>query len=195
MAKQIEFFFDFLSPPTYLAYTQLPGIVERTGAEIVWRPMFTIGLHQLTGNQSPVMVPNKLKWVKKDQQRSAARYGVPLKNNPHAPLNILPALRGALVALRDGGFDAYCKAMFEAMWLDGKDLGNPEVFAEIVAGAGLDAAHFAAAIEEPEIKEQLKANTQEAADRGAFGAPTFFVGDEMEFGQDRLEFVEAAAAG
>lgn len=194
MAKQIEFFFDFLSPPTYLAYTQLPGIVERTGAEIVWRPMFTIGLHQLTGNQSPVMVPNKREWVRKDQLRFAKRYGVPLNHNPHAPLNILPALRGALVAQRDGGFDAYCKAMFEAMWVEGKDLGDPQIFAEIVEGAGLDAAHFAAAINEPEIKEKLKADTQEAADRGAFGAPTFFVGEEMQFGQDRLEFVEAAVA-
>ncbi len=194
MPNTIEFFFDFLSPPSYLAYTQLPGIAERTGAEIIWRPMFTIGLHQLTGNTSPIMVPNKGVWVRQDVQRFAARYGVPLVINPHVPLNILPALRGALVAQRDGGFKPYCRAMFTAMWVDEADLSDPAIFAAVIEGAGLDAGHFAEAIRSEAIKDKLKADTQEAAERGAFGAPTFFIGDEMHFGQDRLDFVEAAAA-
>lgn len=194
MPKTIEFFFDFLSPPSYLAYMQLPGIAERTGAEIIWRPMFTIGLHQLTGNTSPIMVPNKGVWARQDVQRFAKRYGVPLNINPHVPFNILPALRGALVAQEEGSFEPYCRAVYTAMWVDEADLSDPAVFAGVIEGAGLDAAHFAEAIRSDAIKEKLKADTQEAADRGAFGAPTFFVGDEMHFGQDRLDFVEAAAA-
>lgn len=194
MPKTIEFFFDFLSPPSYLAYTQLPGIAERTGAEIIWRPMFTIGLHLLTGNTSPIMVPNKGVWARQDVQRFAKRYGVPLNINPHVPLNILPALRGALVAQEEGSFEAYCRAIYTAMWVDGADLSDPAVFAGVIESAGLDAAHFAEAIRSDAIKEKLKADTQEAADRGAFGAPTFFIGDEMHFGQDRLDFVEAAVA-
>ena len=194
MSKTVEIFFDFLSPPSYLAWTQVPGIVRRTGASALWRPMFTIGLHQLTENRSPVMVPNKARWIAGDLQRFARRYGVTLNPNPHGIINILPADRAAALAEKEGVVEQLMATAYPAMWVDGRDLSDPKVLGEVIAAAGLDAARYLAAIETDEVKNLLKQNTQEAADRGAFGAPTFFVGDEMFFGQDRLDFVEEALA-
>lgn len=192
MARTLEFFFDFMSPPTYLAYTQLPGLLARTGAEVSWRPMYTIGLHQLTGNQSPIMVPNKGKWVGQDLLRFVKRYGVPFKPNPHQPVKVVPSLRGAVVAQEGEGFHGYVDAVFKAMWVEGQDIGNLDVLRDLIAGAGLDADHFLKRISDDDIKQKLIDNTQEAADRGAFGAPSFFVGDALFWGQDRLDFVEEA---
>jgi 2-hydroxychromene-2-carboxylate isomerase len=188
--SSVEIFFDFLSPPSYLAWTQIPGILERTGATAKWRPMFTLGLHELTGNRSPISVPNKGKWIMGDLQRFARRYGVDFNLNPNGFFNILPADRAAAVAERDGVVEQLASTMYPAMWVEGRDLSDPAVLKDIIASAGLDADYYLEAIETDEIKDKLKNNTQEAADRGAFGAPTFFVGDEMFFGQDRLDFVE-----
>jgi len=190
MSKTVEIFFDFLSPPSYLAWTQMPGICERTGACVIWRPMFTIGLHELTGNRSPITVPNKGKWVMRDLQRFARRYGVTLNPNPNGFINILPSNRAAVVADKEGVVEQLMAQAYPAMFVDGRDLSDLAVLKDIIASAGLDADYYLEAIATDEIKSQLKNNTQEAADRGAFGAPTFFVGDEMFFGQDRLEFVE-----
>jgi 2-hydroxychromene-2-carboxylate isomerase len=190
MSKTVEIFFDFLSPPSYLAWTQMPGILERTGAAAIWRPMFTIGLHELTGNRSPITVPNKAKWVMKDLQRYARKYGVPLNPNPNGFINILPSGRAAALAEREGVVEQLMAKAYPAMFVEGRDLADPDVLREIIASAGLDADRYLDAITTDEVKALLKNNTQEAADRGAFGAPTFFVGDEMFFGQDRLEFVE-----
>ena len=193
MARELEFFFDFMSPPTYLAYTQMTGLKARTGATVRMRPMLTLGLHQLTGNRPPGMVANKGAWMAGDMQRWARRYGVTLNSNPHMnELKIVPPLRGALVAEEMGRMDAYCDAMFRGMWLEGANIGEPEHFARLVGEAGLDLAAVQAGIERADIKDQLRANTQEAADRGAFGAPSFFVGNELFWGNDRLDFVEEA---
>jgi len=198
MSKTVEIFFDFLSPPSYLAWTQMPAILERTGASAVWRPMFTIGLHELTGNRSPIVVPNKAKWVMGDLQRYARRYGVTLNLNPHGFINILPIGRAAALAEREGVVEQLMAKAYPAMFVDGRDLADTEVIRDVLTSAGLDADRYAQAITTDEIKDLLKNNTQEAADRGAFGAPTFFVrtqtGDEMFFGQDRLEFVEEELA-
>ena len=192
MSNTVEIFFDFLSPPSYLAWTQVPGLLERTGAQAVWRPMFTLGLHELTGNRSPITVPNKAKWVMGDLQLWANKYGVPLNPNPHGFINILPANRAAALAEREGVVEQLMASAYPAMWVEGRDLSDAKVLADIIAKAGLDATRYLDAIATDEVKNLLKANTQEAADRQAFGAPTFFVGDALFFGQDRLEFVEAA---
>ncbi len=193
MARELEFFFDFMSPPTYLAYTQLPGLIARTGAKVIYRPMFTIGLHQLTGNRSPREVPNKARWMGGDLQRWARRYGVTLGANSHIEtLKIIPPLRGAFVANERGETDAYMAAMFRGMFIEDVNIGAPDSFARLLGEAGLDPAAYAQGIERADVKDALKASTQEAADRGAFGAPTFFVAGEMFWGQDRLGFVEEA---
>ena len=192
MAKPVEFFFDVVSPTAYLAWTQMPALATRSGAEIVWRPFFLGGVMQATGNRPPGMVAPKGKWMNEDLQRFARRYGVPFAFNPAFPMNTLPAMRGALHAEREGMLQPYLDQLFPAAWVEARDVGAADVLGDIVAKAGLDPARFEAAIQSDEIKSALKANTDEAVERGAFGAPTFFVGNEMFFGQDRLDFVEEA---
>lgn len=192
MSKSVEFFFDFGSPASYLAWTQLPRIAAETGATIVWRPMLLGGVFKATGNQSPVAIPAKGRYMLQDFARFARRYGVPMTFNPHFPINTLPLMRGATAYLDTPLFQPYLTAVFEAMWQQQKNLGQPEVIAEALATAGYDPEDFQRRIEDEAVKERLKATTEEAVRRGAFGAPTFFVGDEMYFGQDRLDFVVEA---
>lgn len=190
MTKTVEIFFDFMSPPSYLAWTQMPEIAARTGAEVKYRPMYAIGLHDIVGNQSPVMVPNKGKWVGGDLQRYARNYGVTLNMNPNGFIKIVPALRAAALAEQEGDLEILMAVIFPAMFVEGLNLSDIEVVGALIAKAGLDSPRYLEAIKTDEVKELLKRNTQEAADRGAFGAPTFFIGDTMHFGQDRLHFVE-----
>jgi 2-hydroxychromene-2-carboxylate isomerase len=194
MSKQVEFFFDFGSPAAYLAYTQLPKIAAAAGAEILWRPMLLGGVFKATGNASPVSVPAKGKWMMGDLARYARRYGVPFAIPPGFPLNTLALMRGAagMHMRRPELFGRYVEAIFNAMFGVPRDLRDPKVIAGILRGIGMDPEEFEAMVADPEVKQRLIATTEEAVARGAFGAPTFFVGADMFFGQDRLDFVAAA---
>lgn len=190
--KRAEFFFDFGSPASYLAYTQMDGIAQRTGAEIVWRPMLLGGVFKATGNASPAMVPAKGKWMNADLARFATRYGVPFNRNPFFPVNTLVMMRGAAAFEGTKDFRPYVDAMFRAMWIDQKNMNDLPTAAGVLKAAGFDPQAFMAKAESQEAKDRLKATTEEAVARGVFGAPTTFVGADMFFGQDRLDFVEAA---
>jgi 2-hydroxychromene-2-carboxylate isomerase len=192
--KQVEFFFDFGSPTAYLAYTQLPGIADECGAEILWRPMLLGGVFKATGNQSPVLIAPKGAWMWGDMDRWARRYGVPLVKNPHFIINTLTLMRiAAGLQMREPGlFLRYVNAMFHAMWVAPCNLGDPAVLAATLEKAGFDAAALAALAGDAQVKARLIAVTEEAVRRGVFGAPTLFAGGEMFFGQDRLEFVREA---
>jgi 2-hydroxychromene-2-carboxylate isomerase len=194
MVKTIEFFFDFGSPTSYLAYTQLPRIAADCGAELAWRPMLLGGVFKATGNSSPVTVPAKGRWMFHDIQRHANRYRVPFKFNPAFPVNTLTLMRGAagLQMKEPARFGAYVDAIYRAMWAEPRNLGDAGALADTLKEAGFDAEAFTALVADPEVKAKLAANTDEAVQRGAFGAPTMFVGDTMFFGQDRLDFVREA---
>ena len=192
MPKTLEYYFDYVSPFTYLANTQLPRIVERTGADVDYRPVLLGALQKVAGNPPPITVPNKGKYMTADLGRWAHRYGITLQFNPAFPINTVTLMRAALVTLEDGGFADFHEAVFSAMWRDPKNLGDEAVVREVITGAGLDAARILERTQEPAIKDKLKAYTAEAHERGAFGAPTFFVDGEMYFGNDRLDFVEEA---
>ncbi|MGZ5236084.1 MAG: 2-hydroxychromene-2-carboxylate isomerase [Caldimonas sp.] len=194
MSRSVEYFFDFGSPTSYLAWTQLPKIAAETGAGIVWRPMLLGGVFKATGNASPVSVPAKGRWMNADIARWAARYGVPFRFNPHFPINTLTLMRGAtgLQMRQPADFARYLDVVHRAMWEAPANLGDPAVLAAILAEAGFDADAFMALVADPEVKARLVATTEEAVARGVFGAPTFFVGDDMFFGQDRLDFVREA---
>jgi 2-hydroxychromene-2-carboxylate isomerase len=191
-----EFFFDFGSPTSYLAWTQLPGICAAAGAELVCRPILLGGVFQATGNASPVTVPAKGKYMLDDMARFARRYGVPMKFNPHFPINTLQLMRAAIgvQARLPERFAEFMKAAFDAMWVEPRNMGDPTVVAEVLRRAGFDAKELLELASDPAVKEGLKINTEEAVRRGAFGAPTMFVGNEMFFGQDRLDFVREALA-
>ena len=191
--RRIEFFFDYGSPTAYLAYTQLPGIAQRTGAKIVYRPMLLGGVFKATGNHSPATIPAKGVWISQDLPRFAARYGVPFAHNPYFPINTLNLMRGAVAADREGRLVPYSGAIYRAMWADKRNMEDPIVIGTVLRDAGFDPAAMMAAIGTAEAKDKLKASTEEAVARGVFGAPTCFVGDTMFFGQDRLDFVEEEA--
>ena len=192
MSKSLEFFFDVGSPTTYLAWTQLPKIAAEAGATIIWRPMLLGGVFKATGNQSPVNIPAKGRYMLQDLARYARRYGVPMTFNPHFPINTLTLMRGAAGYLDTPQFATYVTTIFNALWVEQKNLGKPEVVADVLRAAGLDPAEFERLVNDDGVKEWLKGITEEAIRRGAFGAPTFFIGEEMHFGQDRLDFVAEA---
>lgn len=196
MSKSVEFYFDFGSPTSYLAYTQLPGICAEAGAELVYRPVLLGGVFQATGNVSPIAVPAKGRYTLIDMQRFARRYGVPLKMNPHFPINTLLLMRAATgVQLRQPErFEALLACVFKGMWVDALNLGDAAVLGPLLAEAGFDPQALLALAADQEVKDALKANTEAAIKRGMFGAPTMFVGEEMFFGQDRLDFVREALA-
>jgi 2-hydroxychromene-2-carboxylate isomerase len=196
--KSVELFFDFGSPATYLAWTQLPALCAEAGADLVYRPMLLGGVFQATGNASPVAVPAKGRYVIADLARFARRYGVPLRMNPHFPVNTLVLMRCAVAMQREqpGRFDDFVGAIFRAMWVEPCNLGDPTELAATLTASGFDPKQLLDMAGRPDVKDALKANTEEAVRRGAFGAPTMFVREEMFFGQDRLDFVrEALTAG
>lgn len=198
MTRSVDFFFDVGSPAAYLAWTQLPALCAATGATAVLKPMLLGGVFQATGNASPVSVPAKARYVFTDFQRCARRFGVALQRNPHFPINTLVVMRAAagVQLTMPERLDAYLRAVFEAIWVKGLNLNDPAVVAEVWAAAGFDPAATLALANDADTKAALRATTEEAVARGVFGAPTLFVGDEMFFGQDRLDFVrDALAAG
>jgi 2-hydroxychromene-2-carboxylate isomerase len=194
---QLEFFFDYGSPFSYVADTQLAALRERTGAELRYRPMLLGGVFKATGNRSPAEEPvaPKRAYGGRDLQRWVAHYGVPFRPNPHFPINTLRLMRRCVGAQREGVFESFHSAVFPAFWSEGLDLGDDAVVARVLEAAGLDAERLAELAQDPDVKAELRATTEEAVARGVFGAPSFFVGDELYFGNDRLILVEKALSG
>ncbi len=194
MHKTVEFLFDVGSPYTYLAYHQLPEIARAQGAGIVWTPILLGGVFQATGNKSPAELPAKARYSNIDLQRWAKAYGVTIRMNPHFPINTLALMRGA-VAMQmrsEAEFHRYLRAIFSAMFENPRNLNEPAEIGAVLASAGFDPMAFMQQISEPAVKDRLKENTASAVARGVFGAPSFIVGEDMFWGQDRLEFVAQA---
>ncbi|MEZ6022384.1 MAG: 2-hydroxychromene-2-carboxylate isomerase [Hyphomonadaceae bacterium] len=192
-----EFLFDFASPNAYLAHRVLPEIVARTGARFSYTPVLLGGLFKLTGNQAPMLafanIPNKLAYEMLELRRFVARHKLDaFKMNPHFPVNTLLLMRGAVAAEMDGMLGPYVEAGFHFMWEEPKKMDDPAVWAEAIASAGLDAERLLARTKDDDVKAKLAANTDAAAKRGAFGIPSFFVGDEIYFGKNTLRDVEDA---
>ena len=192
--REVEFFFDVGSPYSYLAATQMRGIAERTGAKVRWRPFLLGAVHKDTGNEMPARVPHKARWMLQDLVRWGEQYGVPIRVPPSRfPLNTLKAQR-ALVAVEQTQpekVEELGLALFRAYWVDDRDVSDPAVVKEVADSCGLDGAAIVAAGDQQEIKDALRRSTGEAVERGAFGAPAMFVGDEHFWGNDRLGQLEA----
>jgi len=195
MARTLEFYFDYGSPYSYLADTQVEAIAKRAGATLARKPMLLGGVFKSTGNASPMTIELKSKWSATDLPMWARHYGVPFQRNPFFPVNTLALMRGATAAQIDGVFDKYHPAMFKAMWVDGRNLNDIKEVVAVLTAAGLDAQKIGNRIQDQDVKDRLKATTDEAVARGVFGAPTSFVDGMMFFGNDRLPFVEMALKG
>ena len=195
MARTLEFYFDYGSPYSYLADTQVESIAKRAGAALARKPMLLGGVFKATGNHSPAELPAKSTWSAFDMPMWAKHYGVPFQRNPFFPVNTLALMRGAAAAQLDGVFEQYHPAVYKAMWVDGRNLNEIKEIAAVLTGAGLDAQKFGQRIQDQDVKNRLKATTDDAVARGVFGAPTCFVDGLMFFGNDRLPFVEMALKG
>jgi 2-hydroxychromene-2-carboxylate isomerase len=195
MSRTLEFYYDYGSPYSYLADTQVEALAKRAGAKLERKPMLLGGVFKATGNAWPMTVALKSKWAASDMPMWARHYGVAFNRNPHFPVNTLVLMRGAAAAQLDGLFDRYHPAIYKAMWVDGRNLNDIAEVAAVLTAAGLDAKKFGNRVQDQDVKDRLKATTDEAVERGVFGAPTSFVGDKMFFGNDRLAFVEMALKG
>jgi 2-hydroxychromene-2-carboxylate isomerase len=195
-ARSVDFYFDFGSPASYLAATQLPHLCADIGAELVWKPMLLGGVFQATGNQSPAAIPAKGPYVFEDLKRFARRYGVPFRHNPYFPINTLLLMRGATgMQMREPErFHPYVEAVYHAMWVEPRNLNDAATVAAVLEEAGFEPERLLVLANDPGVKNRLKADTEAAVRRGVFGAPTMFVGQQMFWGQDRLDFVREALA-
>ncbi|HET8706016.1 MAG TPA: 2-hydroxychromene-2-carboxylate isomerase [Pseudomonadales bacterium] len=195
MALSIDFYFDFGSPTAYLAYQRLQQLKSVYDFELNYKPMLLGAVFKATQNASPVTIPAKGAYMMKhDLPRFVKRYGVEFNMNPFFPINTLALMRGAHAAIQANCFETYCEAVYNAIWRDGKNMGDVSIVKDVLQQAGLNADKLLAAIETPEIKQALVTVTDEAVQRGVFGAPTLFIGEEMFFGQDRMDFIEARLA-
>lgn len=195
MPNAIEFLFDVGSPTAYLAWHRLKGIAARSGADVIAVPILLGGVFKATGGSPPGTVAAKGRWMNEDMARWAARDGIVLASNQFFPVNTITMMRILAGLQGEPEFAAVADTLFAGMWQHGRNMADADVLAATLAEAGHDAAGLLALAQAPESKARLLANTEAAVARGVFGAPTCFVAGQMHFGQDRLDWVEAAAAG
>ena len=192
---RVQFLFDFGSPNAYLCHKVIPDIEARTEVKFEYLPILLGGLFKLSNNRSPgeafAGIPNKQAYNQLEMKRFVARHGLDrYRFNPHFPVNTLKIMRGAVAAQKLGCFVPYVDAMYAAMWEQGLNMDDPALIVQTLNAAGLDGQRLLDTTQDADVKERLVQNTQSAHDRGAFGSPTFFVGDEIFFGKDRLREVE-----
>ena len=192
---KVEFHFDFGSPNAYLAHLVIPEIEQRTSAKFEYVPVLLGGVYKLTGNRSPAEsllgVKNKPEYERLETARFIKRHGVTrFRQNPFFPVNTLTIMRGAIAAERLEVFERYVDEIYRHMWSEPKKLDDPAVLQAALVESGFDAERFAELVQDADIKAQLLDNTERSVARGTFGSPTFFVGDEIFFGKDRLRDVE-----
>ena len=192
--KSVEFYFDLGSPYSYLAYYRLLQIAEQQEIQIVYKPILLGGVFKATGNRSPIEIPVKGAYSILDMQRWAEYYHIPMQMNPHFPMNTLTLMRilTGVQLLHVEKFEQVLKLLFDAMFGTPQNLNEPNVLAEVLKPSGFSVEDIMSMVQSDVVKQKLITETEQAIQRGLFGAPTFFVGDEMYWGQDRLHFVEQA---
>ncbi len=195
MTPELEFDFDFGSPNAYLAHLVIPGIEKRSGVAFTYVPVLLGGVFKATGNVSPAIslrgIKNKPEYEALELRRFIARHGIErFARNPHFPVNTLQIMRGAVAARHLGCFPRYVDEVYRHMWAEPKKMDEPEVIRAALVESGLPADALLARAADPDVKQELLANTERAVARGVFGSPSFFVGDALFFGKDRLREVE-----
>jgi 2-hydroxychromene-2-carboxylate isomerase len=200
VGQNVEFLFDFGSPNAYLSHEAIPAIEKRSGATFVYVPILLGGIFKATNNKSPAEtlagIKNKPEFMELETRRFLKRFDVaPCVKNPFFPVNTLNLMRGAIAAQFEGVFEKYVEAAFHHMWREPKKMDDPAVAVRALTESGLDGAKLLTRAQDADVKTKLIDNTQKAVERGAFGSPTFFVGDEMFFGKEQLREVEELVSG
>jgi len=200
VGQKVEFLFDFGSPNAYLSHEAIPAIEKRTGASFEYVPILLGGIFKATNNRSPVEtlagVKNKPEFMQLETERFIKRFNVqPYVWNPYFPINTLNLMRGAVAAQFEGVFKKYVEAAFHHMWREPKKMDDPQVAVKALTESGLDGARLLTRAQDADVKAKLVENTQKAVERGAFGSPTFFVGNEIFFGKEQLREVEELVTG
>ena len=195
MTVKVEFLFDFGSPNAYLAEVAIAGIEQRTGVKFDYVPVLLGGIYKATGHMSPFEslrgIKNKPEYQALETQRFIRRHGiVKFRSNPFFPVNTLMLMRGAVAAQFEGVFEPYFRAAYHHMWEEPKKMDDPAIFRSAFLSSGIDIDRLAARAQQDDVKKKLIELTENAVRRGAFGSPTFFVGNEMFFGKDQLRDVE-----
>ena len=195
MSVKAEFLFDFGSPNAYLAHLVLPAIEQRTGTKFVYVPVLLGGVFKATNNVSPAVslqgIKNKGEYTQLETERFVRKHGITrYRRNPFFPVNTLKIMRGAIAAEKLGVFAKYVDEVYRWMWAEPRKMDEPDVIRSALAESGLPADALLKATEDPDVKQKLIANTEDAVARGVFGSPSFFVGKELFFGKDRLREVE-----
>ena len=195
--SKVEFHFDFGSPNAYLSHLVIPGITQRTGITFEYVPVLLGGVFKLTGNRSPAEafagIRNKPEYEKLETRRFIERHGITtFRANPFFPVNTLVLMRAAIAAAKLGVFEKYADEIYRHMWSDPKKLDDPAVLRTALTESGFDADQLLALAQTQPVKDELLTNTQRSVERGTFGSPTFFVGEKIFFGKDRLRDVEEA---
>ncbi len=195
MTVHAEFHFDFGSPNAYLAHLVLPGIEKRTGMRIEYVPVLLGGVFKATGNVSPAVslrgIKNKGEYTQLETRRFLKQHGITrYKPNPFFPVNTLQIMRGAVAAKRLGCFPRYVDEVYRHMWAEPRKMDEPDVIKAALAESGLPVDELIALVSDPGVKQELLENTERSVARGTFGSPSFYVGDELFFGKDRLREVE-----
>jgi 2-hydroxychromene-2-carboxylate isomerase len=195
-----QFLFDFGSPNAFLSHEAIPAIEQRSGVKFEYVPVLLGGIFKATNNKSPAEtlagIRNKREFHALETRRFVERYGVkPYTMNPFFPVNTLNLMRAAIAAQLEGVFEPYVEAAFHHMWAEPKKMDDLDIATKALSSSGLDGAKLLARAQEPEVKARLIKNTETAVERGAFGSPTFFVGDEMFFGKEQLREIEELVSG
>jgi len=195
--SKVEFHFDFGSPNAYLSHLVIPAIEQRTGVKFAYVPVLLGGVFKLTNNRSPresmAGIKNKMEYQQLEMKRFIERHAIKnFQMSPFFPVNTLTLMRGALAAQTLGVLPRYVDEMFRHMWAEPKKMDDAEVWREALVSGGFATEKFIELTQAPAIKEHLVKNTEQSVARGTFGSPTFFVGDEIYFGKDRLGEVEEA---
>lgn len=203
MDPKVEFHFDFGSPNAYFVHMLIPDAEKRTGVTFDYVPILLGGVFKLTNNQPPMVqfkgIKNKQEYQRLEIARFIKKHGLgKFKMNPNFPVNTVQIMRGAVAAKMDGKLRPYVDAVFHHMWEEPKKMDDVEVIRAALESSGIDAARILSRIQDQDVKDALLKNTEASVARGTFGAPTFFVGDDIYFGKDRfrdvVEEIEAAKA-
>ena len=192
MTKTVTFYFDYGSPATYLAWTQINSIIEEANATLNMVPILLGGVFKETGNTSPASVPAKGKWMSNDLKKHAKIYNVEFNSNSFFPINTLNIMRGAIAAKSMNIFQEYSEAIFNGIWVKDLNLGDIPILQEYLEKNNIDTKKLFDLAQSDEVKTMLIQNTKKAVDEGVFGAPTFLIKNELIFGQDRLNFLKLA---